>query len=194
MLLVDAACERALAADSGTFPFVTPFTHKLLPSGGPIPHNAASPCQEFPIRYAAIILLLLSSYAIARSSGHSARSSSGHSSYHARSYRARTPTSVRSHHAHTKSLATTHARRTTTAHIGVQRDRHGRINRSSSTRAAFVRQHPCPATGKTSGRCPGYVVDHVKALECGGADSPSNMQWQTVAAAKAKDRTERLCR
>ncbi len=42
--------------------------------------------------------------------------------------------------------------------------------------------------------CPGYVIDHVKRLECGGADDPSNMQWQTVAEGKAKDRTERNCR
>jgi len=59
---------------------------------------------------------------------------------------------------------------------------------------AFERQHPCPSTGKTSGRCPGYVVDHVKPLECGGADAPGNMQWQTIAEGKAKDKTERLCR
>jgi hypothetical protein len=30
----------------------------------------------------------------------------------------------------------------------------------------------------------------VQALKHGGADSPSNMQWQTKAAAKAKDRVE----
>jgi len=34
------------------------------------------------------------------------------------------------------------------------------------------------------------VIDHVKALKRGAADAPSNMQWQTVAAAKAKDKTE----
>jgi hypothetical protein len=71
---------------------------------------------------------------------------------------------------------------------------HGTIKRSSAARAAFMRQHPCPSTGKIRGRCPGYVVDHVHALECGGADSPINMQWQTVADSKAKDKTERLCR
>jgi hypothetical protein len=38
---------------------------------------------------------------------------------------------------------------------------------------------------------PGYVVDHIKPLACGGADAPSNMQWQTIAAAKAKDKVER---
>jgi hypothetical protein len=76
----------------------------------------------------------------------------------------------------------------------VARNKHGRIKRSSAAKHAFERQHPCPSTGKTSGRCPGYVVDHVKALECGGADAPSNMQWQTIAEGKAKDKTERLCR
>jgi hypothetical protein len=45
-------------------------------------------------------------------------------------------------------------------------------------------------TGYPHGR-PGYVVDHIKPLACGGADVPSNMQWQTIAAAKAKDKVER---
>jgi hypothetical protein len=35
------------------------------------------------------------------------------------------------------------------------------------------------------------VIDHVKPLACGGADAPSNMQWQTAAAGKAKDAWER---
>lgn len=33
---------------------------------------------------------------------------------------------------------------------------------------------------------PGYVVDHVKPLACGGADDAGNMQWQTIAEARAK--------
>jgi hypothetical protein len=37
---------------------------------------------------------------------------------------------------------------------------------------------------------PGHVVDHVVALKRGGADKPSNMQWQTIAAGKAKDKIE----
>lgn len=45
-------------------------------------------------------------------------------------------------------------------------------------------------SGYPNGR-PGYVVDHIVALACGGSDTPSNMQWQTKAAAKAKDRYER---
>ena len=38
---------------------------------------------------------------------------------------------------------------------------------------------------------PGYVVDHVCALECGGIDSPKNMQYQTIQDGKAKDKWER---
>lgn len=74
------------------------------------------------------------------------------------------------------------------------RDKHGHIKRSNAATSSFKKQHPCPATGKSAGRCPGYVIDHVKPLECGGTDAPSNMQWQTSAAAKAKDRTEAQCR
>lgn len=62
--------------------------------------------------------------------------------------------------------------------------------RSSSARSAFQRSYPCPSTGRTSGACPGHVVDHRIPLKRGGADTLSNMQWQTVEAAKAKDRTE----
>jgi hypothetical protein len=41
------------------------------------------------------------------------------------------------------------------------------------------------------GPCPGYVIDHIIDLECGGPDKPSNMQWQTRAEARVKDRWER---
>jgi hypothetical protein len=76
----------------------------------------------------------------------------------------------------------------------VQRDKHGKIKRSEAAKDAFKREQPCPATGKSSGKCPGYVIDHVNPLECGGADAATNMQWQTVADGKAKDKTERYCR
>src|SRR5262245_49034826 len=63
------------------------------------------------------------------------------------------------------------------------------IKRSEAAKHDFMRQ-----TGYPHGR-PGYVVDHIVPLACGGADVPSNMQWQTVAEAKAKDRVERTgCR
>ena len=63
--------------------------------------------------------------------------------------------------------------------------------RSQGAIADFKKQQPCPATGATKGPCKGYVIDHVKALVCGGEDRPSNMQWQTVEEAKAKDKWER---
>ena len=66
-----------------------------------------------------------------------------------------------------------------------------RIPRSHAATDAFKRSHPCPANGHRAGACPGWVIDHVIALACGGPDKPSNMQWQTVAAAKAKDKIER---
>ena len=66
-----------------------------------------------------------------------------------------------------------------------------RIKRSQSAKVEFKYQHPCPATGARKGPCKGYIIDHVKPLACGGADAPSNMQWQTKADAKAKDKLER---
>jgi hypothetical protein len=70
------------------------------------------------------------------------------------------------------------------------RDSRGRIVRSAESKREFRRAHPCPSTGRSSGACPGYVIDHVKPLKRGGADAPSNMQWQTMSEAKAKDRVE----
>jgi hypothetical protein len=69
-------------------------------------------------------------------------------------------------------------------------DSHGHIARNPHAKEEFRRSHPCPATGKKYGACPGWVVDHVQALKHGGADDSSNMQWQTTAEAKAKDSWE----
>lgn len=65
-----------------------------------------------------------------------------------------------------------------------------KAKRTSSARTAFRHKNPCPATNKTTGPCPGYVIDHKQALKRGGPDTPENMQWQTTQAAKAKDRVE----
>jgi 5-methylcytosine-specific restriction endonuclease McrA len=70
------------------------------------------------------------------------------------------------------------------------RDSKGRIARSRTATRDFQKSHPCPSTGRTTGACSGYVIDHVVPLKRGGADSPGNMQWQTKTAAKAKDRVE----
>jgi len=74
--------------------------------------------------------------------------------------------------------------RTTTDSLGVQRDANGRIERSESAKREFMRQ-----SGYPNGR-PGYVVDHIKPLKRGGCDCSSNMQWQTIQEAKAKDKWE----
>ena len=68
-------------------------------------------------------------------------------------------------------------------------------HRSRAVAARFRRLHPCPAgpdKGSTK-RCRFHVIDHVVPLECCGPDAVSNMQWQSAADAKKKDRTERLC-
>jgi hypothetical protein len=75
-----------------------------------------------------------------------------------------------------------------------ERDPDGRIHRSSAARAEFRRDNPRPSTGLKRGACPGFVIDHIRPLACKGEDAPSNMQWQSKAEAKAKDRWElRAC-
>ena len=114
-----------------------------------------------------------------------------------RSYTSKSRTVATSHvrAPHSSKVGSSHsarvrAPRSSASCLSCARDSHGRIKRSESAKKQFERQNPCPATGKTSGSCPGYVVDHVQALKHGGADTPGNMQWQTKAAAKAKDRWE----
>lgn len=63
--------------------------------------------------------------------------------------------------------------------------------RSQIAKNQFKHLNPCPATGATSGPCPGFIIDHITPLACGGADYPTNMQWQSTAAARAKDKWER---
>jgi HNH endonuclease len=67
--------------------------------------------------------------------------------------------------------------------------------RDQSQVRAFKKESPCPATGRSKGRCPGWQVDHRIPLKCGGADRPANMQWLTVQDHKIKTAREaRLCR
>jgi hypothetical protein len=72
---------------------------------------------------------------------------------------------------------------------------HFGIHRSSAANRSFQASNPCPANGKASGGCKGYVIDNKTSLACGGADAPENMQWQTAAGATLKDKKERAgCR
>lgn len=129
----------------------------------------------------AAALALLPGSALARGSHHSSgshHSTGTHSSSH------RSTGGSHSRHS-TRSGSGSHHKA-----AGAPRDSHGRIKRSGKAKDDFKHSHPCPATGKSSGACPGYVIDHVKPLKSGGADDPSNMQWQTKEAAKAKDKWE----
>jgi hypothetical protein len=74
--------------------------------------------------------------------------------------------------------------------VTCERDSRGHIKRSQEARILFKRLYPCPSTGKSYGKCPGYIIDHIVALKRGGKDEPSNMQWQTVQEAKEKDQWE----
>src|SRR5437016_2038084 len=69
---------------------------------------------------------------------------------------------------------------------------HHRIHRDPAQRREFMRDNPCPngPDAGSSRRCRGYVVDHIKPLNRGGADRPWSMQWQGKAEARAKDRWE----
>jgi hypothetical protein len=135
--------------------------------------------------------LLAPSLADAKGSGghsgsHAVGHSSGHGSTHANPHSGGSRASGHSsNHAGTRSSDSN-----SKAVPGIHRDSHGRIARGAKAKDEFKKSHPCPSTGRSSGACPGYVIDHVKPLKRGGADAPSNMQWQTKEAAKQKDRTE----
>ena len=142
------------------------------------------------------------------SGGHSgSRSKSSGSSVHVRSSTKKDGTHVEAHtrsapHTSTKSngkSSSSHPRPTSTTsstsekstsrksqEVAVGRTAAGKIARSEEAKRNFMRQ-----TGYPNGR-PGYVIDHIRPLACGGLDASSNMQWQTAAEAKAKDKTERI--
>lgn len=48
------------------------------------------------------------------------------------------------------------------------------------------------ATGFPLGR-PGWQIDHMRPLKCGGGDCPANMEWMPVEQKKLKDAWELDC-
>jgi hypothetical protein len=160
------------------------------------------------MRVRRVILALLVAFSVvsfgidldaAKGSGHATKSAPGGKTVHVKEYTRKDGKTVAAHERaapHAKAPAkesppskpaTVKAEKVQrTPAVGVARNAKGRIARSEAARHAFEVQ-----TGYPHGR-KGYVVDHVRALACGGADAPSNMQWQTIEAAKAKDRVERV--
>ena len=78
----------------------------------------------------------------------------------------------------------------------VVRDADGKTLRSTRVINAFKKQWACPSTGLHKGACPGWAIDHVIPLACGGRDAVFNMAWipdegKSCAADYCKDRYER---
>ena len=123
-----------------------------------------------------------------RSHSTSSKTSSSQKTVHVRSYTRKDGTVVRAHDRSapgTKVSTPKTPKASARSTAPVTRNANGKIKRSASAKDEFERE-----TGYPHGR-KGYVVDHIVPLACGGADAPSNMQWQTVAEGKAKDKTER---
>lgn len=58
-------------------------------------------------------------------------------------------------------------------------------------RQKFQQHNHCPSTGKSSGPCPGFVIDLGLPVRCGGKDVESNMIWVTESV--AKERSKKPC-
>lgn len=135
--------------------------------------------------FAAVVLALSLLFTPALSSAHDSKTT------HVKSYTKKDGTHVAAHDRKSKDdssssknekkpSATPKASSSTTT-----RDSHGKIKRDKNAVKSFEKQ-----TGYPKGR-PGYVIDHIIPLACGGPDIPLNMQWQSAADAKAKDKIER---
>lgn len=78
----------------------------------------------------------------------------------------------------------------------VIRNADGTTKRSTRVINAFKKMWACPSTGLHKGACPGWAIDHVIPLACGGRDAVYNMAWipdagKSCAADYCKDRYER---
>lgn len=78
----------------------------------------------------------------------------------------------------------------------VIRNADGTTKRSTRVINAFKKMWACPSTGLHKGACPGWAIDHVVPLACGGRDAVYNMAWipdagKSCSADYCKDRYER---
>ena len=77
-----------------------------------------------------------------------------------------------------------------------ERYANGSIKRSTAVLNAFVKIHPCPATGLKTTSCEGWQINHTIPLACGGCDAVSNLDWiptdtKTCSGDHCRDRYER---
>jgi len=70
------------------------------------------------------------------------------------------------------------------------RTANGNIKRSASEVYKFRKANPCPVTGKTTGACPGFQVEHTIPLCACGPDKVSNMTWMATAEHKIKTKAD----
>lgn len=67
----------------------------------------------------------------------------------------------------------------------------GEILRRADVLSAFRKMWSCPSTGSKTGACPGWYMDHVIPLSCGGIDAVTNLQWLPEATWRDKSKWER---
>lgn len=63
----------------------------------------------------------------------------------------------------------------------------GSIRRRSDVLTAYKKLHPCPGTGRTTGACPGWALNHIVPLAKGGCDAVSNLAWIPVEVKSCAD-------
>lgn len=67
--------------------------------------------------------------------------------------------------------------------------------RSAAVRAEFRKANPCPSTGRLTGACPGWQIDHMHPLCSGGVDQLDNLNWIRTEDHKRKTRQDvKACR
>src|SRR2546430_440811 len=142
------------------------------------------------LRWLLCSLLALSlSASIASAKGSSSKGGSksgGEKTVHVREYTKKDGTHVRAHdrtppepkgsssteaeHERSGSARSSGSASSGARSVAAERDENGKIKRSAAAKEEFMR-----STGYPHGR-PGYVVDHVVPLACGGADPPPDQQ------------------
>lgn len=71
----------------------------------------------------------------------------------------------------------------------VYRELHERIVKTKQAKVAFMKSHPCPANGMTTGNCPGYRIDCIdpNPAEPARCQDASNLEWRLVQRSSQQD-------